>query len=951
MIMSLRSVSLLFAKSPQKRSQYVFNTKVTYDCSAGYRLKGKAERVCQANRQWSNSDPPSCVLLTCPSPPDIQQGYYKGSTFQVGSKVEYICNEGYELTGDAIWTCTKYGTWDKTRTPGCSPVQCPEPPLEENHLVLKNLDSDTGTVELTCEQGYVLRGSPTLRCTPSQEWNASFPFCEQVFCGPPPDVPFGDRSSAPTHYGSVVTYSCMDGFNLRKGSSVVCQADGRWSTPTPECSPVECPQPEEVPNGIVDVQGLMYLSTAVYSCKPGYNLAGNATLICGQSGVWIGGVPACHPVECPAPKDIVNGKVSYAHLLFSRSVTYSCQQGYRLQGAETLTCLETGEWDQEAPTCEQVYCTPPEPINNGFVEGLDHKFGVTIFYSCFPGYQLVGQNHLTCEESGWSSSVPACVATDCGLPPHIDFGDYKKLADPSSELSGEGSQDDKLTAGSMSGDMSFFHGTSIIYRCHAGYEMSGVVMLVCQEDGSWNGTAPTCIPAECSIPPSPEYGSVTVTDTAQGSLVEYSCDEGYELEGQSVRQCVAGRRWSDAPPVCKLVSCGNPRDISGGTIKGDSYSYLSVIHYECHSGYNLQGGATRTCQADGKWDGEEPQCSAVSCGAPSISNGVIVQGKEYTFNKKLEFSCKPGFMLKGTSFITCLANGTWSQATPACLPADCGQPPAIAHGRVTGNDYGYLSEVRYECNEGYSLTGSPLRVCKDDALWDRPPPRCVMVTCDPPEDISHGYLNGSSFNFEDVVEYICFQGYQIVGNPFLRCGADGFWVGSVPECRPCVCTPPVLKSGAVLGRDHNCGDRVRYLCDDGYRTLGPVEAICEKGGIWNPGVPVCSRGRCPPTPPSVPNTVIQGGSAIPPETLTYACVLGFQLRGYPHITCERGKWTEPQLTCEPVSCGAPPYIPNTITVGDAFTFGSHVQYRYIPNHQNVRTNVVEGKLTNFVIQL
>ncbi|XP_076145380.1 sushi, von Willebrand factor type A, EGF and pentraxin domain-containing protein 1 isoform X2 [Alosa pseudoharengus] len=915
-----------FIRNPQKRSQYVFNSKVTYVCAAGYSLRGKGERVCQANRQWSNTDPPSCVPLTCPTPPDIKQGHYKGSTFQVGSKVEYTCNEGYELTGDAVWTCTKYGRWDKSRVPRCSPVQCPEPPLEENHLVLKSLDSDSGTVELSCEEGYVLRGARALRCTPSQEWNASFPVCEQVFCGPPPDVPFGDRSSAPSHFGSAVTYSCMDGFDLRKGSTVVCQADGHWSAPTPECSPVECPQPEELPNGIVDVQGLMYLSTAVYSCKPGYNLAGNATVICGQSGVWIGGVPACHPVECPAPKDIINGKVSYAQLQFSRSVTYSCQQGYRLQGTETLTCLENGEWDQEAPTCQQVYCAPPKPIKNGFVEGMDHKFGVTIFYSCFPGYQLVGQNHLTCEEHGWSSTVPACVPTDCGLPPHIDFGDYKKLADPNSELSGEGSQDDKLTDGASLADMSFFHGTAIVYRCHAGYEMSGLVVLVCQEDGTWNGTAPTCIPAECSVPPSPEHGSVTVTDTALGSLVEYSCEEGYELEGQSVRQCIAGRQWSDTPPVCKLVSCGDPGDISGGTVKGDSYSYLSVIHYECHSGYTLQGGATRTCQADGKWDGEETRCAAVSCGAPVIPNGVIVKGKEYTFNKKLEFSCEPGFMLKGTSFTTCLANGTWTQATPACYPADCGQPPAIANGRVTGNDYGYLSEVRYECNEGYSLTGSSLRVCKDDALWDRPPPRCNIITCDPPEDISHGYLNGSSFNFEDVVEYICFQGYQVVGNQFLRCGADGFWVGSVPECRPCECTPPVLKSGAVLGRDHNCGDRVRYHCDDGYRTLGPIEAVCEKGGIWSPGVPICSRGRCPPTPPEVQNAVIQGGSATPPETLTYACVPGYQLRGYPHITCERGRWTAPRLSCEPVSCGAPPYIPNTSTVGEAFTFGSHVQY-------------------------
>ncbi|XP_038851181.1 sushi, von Willebrand factor type A, EGF and pentraxin domain-containing protein 1 [Salvelinus namaycush] len=924
----------------QNKGRFFFNSKVTYACNAGYRLTGRPVRLCQANRQWSNGDSPVCHLLTCDPPPSILHGQYQGSVFEVGRKVKYVCDEGYEMAGDAVWTCLKYGKWDKSRRPHCSPVQCPEPPLEENHLVLHSQDSDSGTVELSCEDGYVLHGARTLHCTPAQEWNDTFPVCKQVFCGPPPEVAFGDPSSAPlsalSYFSSVVSYSCMDGFTLRKEGSVTCQADGHWSSPVPECIPVECPQPVEIANGIVDVQGLMYLSTALYSCKPGYTLVGNATVLCGESGLWIGGVPSCRPIECSVPKEIPNGKMAYTKLQFSHAVTYTCQRGYRLQGPETLKCLANGQWDQETPVCVQIYCAPPNPIDNGFVEGLDHKFGVTIFYSCFPGFQLVGQNHLTCEEFGWSSSVPVCVPSDCGLPPHIDFGDYLRLLDPNAELA---DRDAAITSKPIGGatvafslmDMRFLHGTVIVYRCHKGYELTAPTALVCLEDGGWNGTAPMCVPAECEEPPSPDHGSVNITDTTLGSLVKYSCEQGYELEGESVRQCVAGRQWSDVPPVCRPISCDDPGNIDNGSNHVDSFLYLGVLHYECNSGFNLMGGDTRTCQADARWDGEKPWCEPILCGSPVVPSDVTVKGKEYTFSKQVELSCRAGLLLQGPSVSVCQADGTWSQGSPECRPANCGRPTSIQNGQVLGSDFGYGHEVWYKCEEGYSLSGgNPTRLCRGDGLWgEGPAPRCDIIACDPPQDISHGFLNGSSFNYDDVVEYVCFDGYEVIGDPVLRCSAQGHWVGTVPECLPCLCTPPMLKYGVVLGRDHACGDRVSFHCDEGYKILGPSAATCEKGGLWSPGVPVCGRGRCVAAPPTIPHAVQQGGGATAADTVTYRCRPGYQMKGsYPHVTCGReGRWGEVRISCEPVSCGVPTPVPHAQVVGEIFTFGSQIQYR------------------------
>uniref|UniRef100_A0A1A7X820 Sushi, von Willebrand factor type A, EGF and pentraxin domain containing 1 n=2 Tax=Iconisemion striatum TaxID=60296 RepID=A0A1A7X820_9TELE len=905
----------------QVKGRFTFNNKVTYACNAGYRLIGRPERLCQANRQWSNHDPPTCVLLTCEDPPDIVHGQYKGSEFQVGYKVEYVCDEGYELAGDGVWTCLKYGKWDKMKPPRCSPVRCPEPPLEENHLVLKGLDSESGTVELSCEDGYILEGAHVLRCTPSQEWNDTFPVCKQVFCGPPPEVTFGSMSSAfpPFSFSSTVTYMCVGGFTLRKEASVTCLTTGQWSKPYPECIPVECPQPVEISNGIVDVQGLMYLSKALYSCKAGYDLVGNSTVLCGEKGLWVGGVPSCRPVECSIPKQIASGKVVYRKLQFGHSATYSCRRGYRLKGPQTLRCLANGAWHSDPPACVQISCSPPQPIENGFVEGQDHSFGVTIFYSCFPGFQLLGQDHLTCEEFGWSSPVPVCVPSDCGLPPHIDFGDYVRVTESDPPLK------DSVTASLL--DLNFLHRTVIEYRCHLGYNISSHTRLVCQEDGKWNGTAPSCLPAECETPPSPEHGLLKVTDSSLGSVVRYSCEDGYELVGEAVRQCLSGQLWTSEAPVCRPISCGDPGAVANGTSHGGEFVYPEVLHFECNPGFVLRGSDTIACQVDGRWNGPKPFCDPVSCGPPKLPDDVTSEVKEYTYNSEIELTCPPGFLLKGMSRSVCQADGSWSHGSLSCVPALCGKPSPVTHGNVLGSQFGYNSRVKYKCDEGYRLSGDTTLVCQSDGLWDKPPPRCDIISCDPPEDISHGFVNGSSFNYNDVVEYVCFHGYQVVGDPVLQCSSQGVWVGSVPRCQPCVCPPPELQFGRVIGNGHACGNQVQFQCDGGYRRLGPAQALCEKG-VWSPGVPVCSRGRCSTSPPVVQNAVLQGGMASFPDTVAYKCRLGYLLKGPPHLSCGRdGRWAEPRLRCEPVSCGKPPIVAHAEAEGEVFIFPNQITYR------------------------
>ena len=58
-----------------------------------------------------------------------------------------------------------------------------------------------------------------------------------------------------------------------------------------------------------------------------------------------------------------------------------------------------------------------------------------------------------------------------------------------------------------------------------------------------------------------------------------------------------------------VVDCSALPGIEGGTISySGNTTYDSMATYSCDTGYDLQGGATRTCQADGHWDESEPSC-------------------------------------------------------------------------------------------------------------------------------------------------------------------------------------------------------------------------------------------------------------------------------------------------------------------------------------------------------
>ena len=57
---------------------------------------------------------------------------------------------------------------------------------------------------------------------------------------------------------------------------------------------------------------------------------------------------------------------------------------------------------------------------------------------------------------------------------------------------------------------------------------------------------------DCGDLPFPENGQVILLNTSTGeqSLAEYSCNEGYMIEGETVRQCQETGIWGGTAPTC-----------------------------------------------------------------------------------------------------------------------------------------------------------------------------------------------------------------------------------------------------------------------------------------------------------------------------------------------------------------------------------------------------------------
>ena len=57
-----------------------------------------------------------------------------------------------------------------------------------------------------------------------------------------------------------------------------------------------------------------------------------------------------------------------------------------------------------------------------------------------------------------------------------------------------------------------------------------------------------------------------------------------------------------------MVDCGSLEDPDNGQVEFSNTTFESTVNYTCDLGYNLNGNSTHTCEANGEWSENPPSC-------------------------------------------------------------------------------------------------------------------------------------------------------------------------------------------------------------------------------------------------------------------------------------------------------------------------------------------------------
>ncbi|XP_048352493.1 complement receptor type 1-like isoform X4 [Sphaerodactylus townsendi] len=480
--------------------------------------------TCLSNSQWtpieefceSSCPVPESLIYAVPKPEEVTKNYYTP-----GTTVTYVCRRGYDsIPGmSPVITCLQNNSWSEVPI-FCRGKSCGDPGKPENGRVVIVTDLlYRSKVNFICDDGYQLIGSPFTQCSMKSnaaKWDKEPPDCQPITCSSPPNITGGTHDGGGNNenfpYNSTVTYKCKNGFSLIGDASIHCTTEdnikGIWRGAVPECQG-DCGRPKQFPNAQLrtrEVKDSYPVGTRLsYGCLPGYELAssGRPVITCHPNSQWSDISVVCQGRRCPIP-DIENGRiVEDSDLRLGAEITFACYEGHRAIGQNGARCVlrEGGViWSHEPPYCERIPCFPPPTIAHGVHDGRDvYSYGTAVTYRCNSPYSLIGSRTIVClsdqDQNGkWNQPAPECRVVRCGVP-EVSNGLMRTSYRPS-----------------------YTYQDRVIFECVSGYRLKdNRGDAFCGANSTWQPHLPECIPG---VPPTTTPGGDVEDGTLPASTSE-----------------------------------------------------------------------------------------------------------------------------------------------------------------------------------------------------------------------------------------------------------------------------------------------------------------------------------------------------------------------------------------------------------------------------------------------
>ncbi|XP_078317513.1 uncharacterized protein LOC111120118 isoform X8 [Crassostrea virginica] len=416
-----------------------------------------------------------------------------------------------------------------------------------------------------------------------------------------------------------------------------------------------------------------------------------------------------------------------------------------------------------------------------------------------------------------------------------------------------------------------------------------------------------------------------------GTVVKFTCDTGYLLEGATTLICDINGTWSDSPPVCKKISCGSPSiPENGGIVSSNSSYYTGLVQYRCDVGYHSHDELISRCQRNGKWS-SVPKCERIRCPKiGNLQNGSFINDFDNTFGQKVSFRCNGNFRLVNASEIICQEDGQWSALKPHCAPPLCPYLP-IANGNTSVLHPEGGTWVQVHCKPGFQLLGSQNVWCGLDGTYQSSIPTCTDVNECEDKDLCHPHM---CQNMMGSYKCRCSHGYQKLNETSNQCidvdecerpntcdhhciNTEG---GYVCECnssyklyqgreaiiidqrviipnKTCIVTCPafnVSNGGRIFANTTKLSDETYIYptslfiyCPYGILPLwNSTTVFCQANGIWSHNIDRCTDQVCEALVPPINGSVYYDNQVLQLGTIaTFNCSEGYILSGTPQKQC------------------------------------------------------------------